>query len=78
MSKFKVRMTFGGGSSPRVIGTYNTIEEAAQGGWDYARNNGSIRSNCETEESVKEALLTRQFCMLGYGPDELEVEEVMV
>ncbi len=75
MTKFRVKLVHSS-SSYDNIGTYNTIEDAAEEGYSYAHRKGYTRSNCDNRESVVESLTMRQFCMLGYGPDCIEVEEV--
>ncbi len=63
-------------SDYQTVGTFDDIDRAATAGWDYAHCKGYTRSACENEKSVRDALITRQFCLLGYGPQSLEIEEV--
>ena len=78
VKKFKVTFSTSSSGTPRNVGTFDSMHEAAEGAWKYAHDNGMIRSSCETHASVVEAMENRGYCMLGYGPDELEVEEVEV
>lgn len=61
----------------QTVGTFDDIDRAATEGWNYAHSKGYTRSACENEKSVHDALITRQFCLLGYGPQSLEIEEVV-
>lgn len=60
----------------KVIGTYNSHEDAVTKGCEYAFNRG-MTSSCEKREDIIDALTNRDFYMLAYGPRELEIEEVM-
>lgn len=59
------------------VGTFDSLDKAAERGWDYAYKKGYTLSQCENHDSVVEALQTRQFCLLGYGPNSIEIEEVV-
>lgn len=75
--KYNVKLYLSGSRSDyRDVGTYDSLDEAAEHGWDFAHSKGYTRSQCENHDSVVEALQTRQFCLLGYGPDSIEIEEI--
>lgn len=62
-------------SNGYTIGKYEDKEKAAEAAWNYAHNNYHT-SGCDVKEKVIEALVSRDFYMIAYGPREIEIEEV--
>lgn len=77
MSKFKaIFYSSSSRSNGHTIGVYNTKEDAAKAAFKYAVDNYHT-SGCDVKEKVIEALVSRDFYMIAYGPRELEIEEVV-
>ena len=73
MAKFKVIMT-SSSKDAQTIGTFQSIENAAQGACDYAFEHG-YTSSCDVRDVMMESLTDRNYYMLAYGPRELEIIE---
>lgn len=75
MSKFKAYYRSSSSREPKNLGSFNTEDEAISEAYHYAKNEGDLY-DCDPFEDVSEAIKSRGFYMIGYGPREIGIEEV--